>query len=347
MGPIARRLVVGAAALVALVCAAAGEDRRTDPTRLVVVTSNAEFLEGRRYRTSLVGGRDTYAEQEVCLLTRIDPEGGAIARDDREGCSDSVRKSVSKDDVARIRVGSLELGLVGARLHAEPNREDRRAQREAQADAVRGTARDLRAAGCVPVVLGDFNDHDGVDDARGCVDSTPITNVLVSIRAVDLATPANILWNAAALVPTPLRCTPFWDQDDDRQIDAPRALTSINPVLLSSEVRPMVEVVEFPHSHDPRRVTDRFSSVVRLRIGKPRRRHRRRRRSESSGSRRIRGATRRRTRRRRFGTRLRRRRASSAGGSAISPGRRGRSTGLGRSRPARKRRTAGRTSRWR
>lgn len=48
-----------------------------------VTTLNDKFLAGRRYKSYLIDGRDTTTGQDVALLTRIDPDGNAIQRDDR------------------------------------------------------------------------------------------------------------------------------------------------------------------------------------------------------------------------------------------------------------------------
>lgn len=50
-----------------------------------LTTFNTKFLGDRGYRPYLVTGRDTFTGQDVGLLTRVDPEGNAVQRDDRKG----------------------------------------------------------------------------------------------------------------------------------------------------------------------------------------------------------------------------------------------------------------------
>jgi hypothetical protein len=87
-------------------------------------------------------------------LTRIDPEGDQIRRDARKGQSGPVLKAVSKNYIATLPVGTTRISLIGLHLLAQPLNEGRRLERQAQADAIRGMARDERMAGALVVVLG-------------------------------------------------------------------------------------------------------------------------------------------------------------------------------------------------
>jgi hypothetical protein len=49
-----------------------------------LMTFNDKFLTGRGYMPYLIKGKDNYTGQDVALLTRIDPEGNLIQRDDRD-----------------------------------------------------------------------------------------------------------------------------------------------------------------------------------------------------------------------------------------------------------------------
>ena len=102
-----------------------------------LTTLNDKFLPGRGYRPYFVQGGDTFTGQDVGLLTRIDPDGDQIHFDDREGQSGNVSKSVSKNYNAVITVGDTKILVVGLHFLAQPNRPDRRLQREAQVDAIR------------------------------------------------------------------------------------------------------------------------------------------------------------------------------------------------------------------
>lgn len=228
---------------------------------------NDRFLQGRGYRPYLEKGRDTYTGQDVALLTRIDPETGAIRRDDRKGQSAAVSKSVSKNYIARFDVGGEKLALIGLHFLAQPNREDRRLEREAQADAIRLIALDEIAAGYQVVALGDFNDYDGSADSADHIGSTPTTNVLSSLREMNPATAADNLLNAARFAPVPERYTAFWDQNDNGQIEADREFTSIDHILFSPSLEDNVRGVRFVHNHDPRESSDHFPMLLVLEFG--------------------------------------------------------------------------------
>jgi exonuclease III len=223
-------------------------------------TLNNRFLAGRGYRPYFVQGGDTFTGQDVGLLTRVDPDGDQIHFDDREGESGNVQESVSKNYNAMITVGDMKILLVGLHFLAQPNRPDRRLEREAQAHAVRSIVLEKRCPGCEVIVLGDFNDYDGASDALDHVNSAPITNVLLALKRLDAADPGDDLVNAAVFVPTGERFTSFFDQDEDMQIDRPHELTSIDHVLMSQGLADQLDTVEIDHDLNPALGTDRFVS---------------------------------------------------------------------------------------
>ena len=230
-----------------------------------LTTFNDKFLAGRGYEPYLVKGKDTFTGQDVALLTRIDPVGGQIERDDSRATVGDVNKGVSKNYFAKFDLGdSRKIALVGLHFLARPTSSSRRLAREAQAEVIRSRAVTLAQDGFEVVVLGDFNDFDGNSDSLDHIDSTPITNVLLNIRGMDPDNAADDLLNVAALVPKPERFTAFYDRNDNDGIDPPKEFTSIDHILLSQELVAEVEVVTIPHNHDPRFVTDHFAVVVHL-----------------------------------------------------------------------------------
>ncbi|MCB2181234.1 MAG: lamin tail domain-containing protein [Desulfobulbaceae bacterium] len=227
---------------------------------------NNGFLNGRGYVPYFIQGRDSYTGEDVALLTRIDPESGTIARDDRKGKSGEIEKSVSKNYFAKFDFNGIKVGVIGLHFLAYPNREDRINKREAQADAIRSLAVELHGQGYQIVVLGDFNDYDADELSRDHIDSMPITNVLKNIKEMSSSTFDDNLVNAAQYVPKATRHTAFYDENRNGYVNPPNEFTSIDHVLLSRELAESIESVAIPHNHDPREVTDHFPVVVRLEI---------------------------------------------------------------------------------
>lgn len=231
-----------------------------------LTTLNDKFLAHRGYRPYLAQGADTATGQDVALLTRIDPEAGAILYDNRKGHAGNLQKSVSKNYVAKFKIDQTPFALVGLHFLSQPNNQARRLQREAQADAIRSVAVELREAGYPPIILGDFNDYDGSPDSIDHINSTPVTSVLTLLRQLNVSDAQDDLLNAASFVPQTLRYTAFWDKNENGQVDPPGEFSSIDHILLPKELAQKVQTVEIPHTYDPREVTDHFPVVLRLKL---------------------------------------------------------------------------------
>ena len=225
---------------------------------------NADYLAGSGYKVYFKKGKDTYTGQDVALLTRIDPD--VFDRDNGKGQSGNVSKGVSKNLYGTFTIGQTKIAVVGLHFLAFPNAEYRRLPREAQADLICRRAKKLFDQGYLLIILGDFNDYDGEAGSRDRIDSIPVTNVLSMMKRLGTDTADDDLFNAAQLVPKASRYTAFWDQNQNEHIEADRELTSIDHILISNGLGEWVELVEIPHNHDPREVTDHFPVVVRLRF---------------------------------------------------------------------------------
>lgn len=225
---------------------------------------NDAFLSGRGYKAYLVKGTDTFTGQDVGLLTRIDPEGGAIARDDRKGKSGSVRKSVSKNYFAKLDIGGRKVAVLGIHYLSRPDDTSRLDKRQAQADATLGQAMDLATSGYEIIVLGDFNDYSGTD--LDLNDHTPITTVLSHLQTMSPTTADDDLVNALQFVPKAKRYTAYWDKDRDSQIDGPGEFSAIDHVLISKSLADEIEFATVDQSHDPRELSDHFPVVVSFKL---------------------------------------------------------------------------------
>ncbi len=227
---------------------------------------NDKFLAGRGYKPYFIQGKDTFTGQDVALLTRIDPDGDKIERDDRIGTSGTETSGVSKNYFAKLTVGSTKIALIGLHLLAQPTSRDRMAKRQAQADVVRTMAVDLAKQGRQVIVLGDLNDWDGDPASQDFKDDLPISTVLATIRGMDPANPGDNLVNAASFMPKEDRYSDFWDQNNDKVIQSPQEFSMIDHILLSPALAAQVEDAYIPHEADPRAVSDHFPVIVRLRL---------------------------------------------------------------------------------
>lgn len=223
------------------------------------------FLAGRGYEPYLVKGKDTYTGQDVGLLTRIDPV--SVSRDERQGVSGSERKGVSKHLIARFEAEpDLRFSLIGLHFVAFPTREDRRLERQAQADAIVGMAIEESDAGYEVIIVGDFNDYDGSEDGKDHIDSEPISDVLLNIRAMRPGDPDDDLINAASLLDKSQRYTAHYDKNNNGRVDSPQELTSIDHVLVGPGLAGRIETVDIPHRHDPMTGPDHYPVVVWFRL---------------------------------------------------------------------------------
>ncbi|MDJ0899058.1 MAG: lamin tail domain-containing protein [Xenococcus sp. MO_188.B8] len=225
---------------------------------------NDNFLSGEGYKPYLVKGRDNATGQDVALLTRIDPETETIQRDDRKGQSNGVIKSVSKNYFAKFDINGNKLALVGLHFLAIPPSNSRKDQRQAQADAIRQVALDLRSDNYLPIVLGDFNDYDG--DILDKNNDRPITNVLAQLKNLGTNDPDDDLINTIKFIRKRDRYTSYFDPNRDGEIQPDRELTAIDFILLPNELEDLVQAVTIDQSYDPREVSDHFPVMISLNL---------------------------------------------------------------------------------
>ncbi|MEM1107275.1 MAG: endonuclease/exonuclease/phosphatase family protein [Planctomycetota bacterium] len=222
---------------------------------------NDRFLEGMGYEPYLKNGRDQYTGQDVGILTRIDPDE-PLWREDRKGESGNVRKSASKNYIAKFTVGEESIALIGVHFLSRPTDRDRMHERQAQADSIRAAAVKLDAEGYSVVIAGDINDYDGSREASDHQSNQPITTVLADLKGMDPATDEDDLVNAAQFVPKRRRFTCHWDKNRNGRVDGRSELTSIDHVLLAPELAERVDSVEFMNNYEPSGISDHFPIMV-------------------------------------------------------------------------------------
>src|SRR6266542_326347 len=217
---------------------------------------NNKFLVGLGYVPKLIDGRDNATGQDVCMLTRIDPE--QFKRTDQRAPYEGTTTGVSKNYYATFTIDSIKLAFIGLHLVAFPNNMDRAKQREAQASVLVSLGDSLIQAGYKLIVLGDFNDYDGDSQYADHQNNQPVSHVLRKIREMNTTTTNDDLINLSKFVPQNLRYTAFWDKNENGVVDYTGEFSTIDHILISNQLSDKVEYVEIPHEHNPIEVTDHF-----------------------------------------------------------------------------------------
>lgn len=229
-----------------------------------LTTFNNKFLAGLGYVPRLVKGKDNATGQDVCMLTRIDPE--EFKRTDRRAPFGGATTGVSKNYYASFTIDSLKIAFIGLHLLAFPNNAARAAEREAQASVIVSLGDSLTQEGYKIIVLGDFNDYDGDSQYADHQNHQPVSHVLQRIREMNTATANDDLINLSKFVPQSLRYTAFWDANENGMADYPVEFSTIDHILISNQLADKVEFVEIPHEHNPIEVTDHFMIFARLKL---------------------------------------------------------------------------------
>jgi len=192
------------------------------------------------YKPYLVPGRDTGTDQNVAIISRVDPII-ALTRDEQRAtiyrsdssCGNlpnpSYESGVSKHFIARFNIPGLgPISLIGVHFLALPTTPDRCIRREAQATVIKNIAQNERNAGREVVILGDLNDYDR--DILDASNSAPTSRVSDFLK-----------WNGntqimhSALEKISNRDTRYsswWDKNSDCIVQSGE-LTLIDHILLS------------------------------------------------------------------------------------------------------------------
>ncbi len=276
---------------VAAVAAVMARNRHVDMWHLAEVEDCAVLRELARLagdstlRAYLVKGQDTATGQQVGLLSRLDPtalhRSAARVAYPLPGSACGVGRAgstgVSKHLVAEFRPegGTVPpFALVGAHLLALPGRKERCAQREGQAAVLQQVVRaQLSRTGGRVVVMGDLNEFDAqVPDVR---DSVPLSQTLALLKDVLPERPGDELHNVAGSVSQNLRFTSYYHGESDVCLPAHASSSSIDHVLVSEALLPLVSDARFGHGefHPPcrsdRRYSDHWPIFVTLRAPQP------------------------------------------------------------------------------
>jgi exonuclease III len=192
------------------------------------------------YKPYLIPGMDTATDQNVGIISRIDPIT-ALTRDEQRATvyrsesncgsnlEDSYNSGVSKHFIARFNVAGLgPISLIGAHLLAFPTTPDRCIRRECQATVLRNIAQNERNSGRQVVILGDLNDYDrDILDTSDSVPTSRVSNLLKYDESTQIM--INVV---ERVLQKSIRYSSWWDQNNDCMVQ-PGELTLIDHLLLS------------------------------------------------------------------------------------------------------------------
>lgn len=217
-----------------------------------------QYLGGMGYLPYLVQGTDTATGQNVGLLTRVDPSVNLQRTANRVSYPVSGNQcgytgsngdyGVSKHYWTTFQLSNYAkpITLFGIHLLAFPTRNDRCAQREAQATVIqRAVLAEAIQQGHEVIITGDYNDYDGV--VLDVSDDAPISRVLQILKSPAGLANGPTLSSAASFVTDPQRYTSWYDMNNNCVDDGGKEHTSIDHVLFSSGLASLVSNASTNH----------------------------------------------------------------------------------------------------
>jgi len=134
--------------------------------------------------------------------------------------------AVSKHYWTRIQLGSQVVTLLGVHLIAIPTDPSRCAQREAQATILQEFMTTEIAAGNEVLLMGDFNDYDGV--VLDIDSNKPTSRVLSFVKLPGLIT------SASEVPDQDIRYSDWYDENNNCKMEIPQEVSTIDHILATS-----------------------------------------------------------------------------------------------------------------
>lgn len=208
------------------------------------------------YHSYMIQGNDTYTGQNVGLLTKVDPVDPITRTELRyaypiEGSQcgytgEGGSEGVSKHLITRFMIENISIYMVGAHLLSNPNDPEACAKREAQAQVLQTNIEKYIADGHEVVVLGDFNDYDGV--YKDINSNEPNSKVIETLEGKAGDSPNYTLYSVAAKIFQEDRYTEWYDEDPDCAVEKSE-YSMIDHILVSKELYLRIEYVEYYHKY--------------------------------------------------------------------------------------------------
>jgi len=218
------------------------------------------------YKRYLVKGTDTATQQNVALITRVDPISNVARAEDRVAyplpgntCGYNGTNGtygVSKHFFARFNISGRTYTFFNHHFLAYPTTPDRCAQREAQASVMRGFYNQAILQNDEIVAFGDYNDYsDKVPDA---VDDIPTSRVMRILREGLLGSSLKFqtdptLYEVSNRVNKPNRYTNVYNTN---------SLSMIDHLLVSHYVSDHIITADVAHLYPPFSTSDHWPFYV-------------------------------------------------------------------------------------
>jgi len=215
----------------------------------VVLQCLIDAMEDYTYKPYLIRGTDTATDQNVGIISRIDPvsplfrtENRATIYRDDSPCGknlpdSSYNSGVSKHFIARFDVPGIgPITLIGLHLLAFPVDPDRCIKREAQATVLKNVAAAELRAGSQVIILGDLNDYDfDVSDRSNSVPLSRVSRLLKQNVQGE-----KIMVSVAEQIPLQSdKYSSWWDRNNNCIVE-PGELTLIDHLFVSSELKDLI-----------------------------------------------------------------------------------------------------------
>lgn len=229
------------------------------------------------YVSYMIQGNDTYTEQNVGLLTKIDPIESLSRTEERvefplknSQCGytgESGTEGATKHLITQFVVQNVSIYLIGAHLLSKPNDPTACAKREAQAQVLQYKIQEFINTGHEVVVMGDFNDYDGV--YKDVNNHVPNSHVLEILKGNTGDTSNYTLYTIADKILQEERYTEWYDEIADCNVESSE-FSMIDHILVSKGLWNRIETVYVDHiyregcdtyqsDHYPISVTFRFT----------------------------------------------------------------------------------------
>jgi len=209
------------------------------------------------YNAYLIQGKDTYTEQNVGLLTKIDPITPLYRTEEKYSypimnslCGyngTSSTEGVSKNLYTDFIMNGLSIRLIGAHLLSNPNDPLACAKREAQAQVLQSLIYESVVNKKEVVMIGDLNDYDNnIEDMNGNIPNSIVLDILKGNKGEYTN---YTLYSVGEKVKKKERYTEWYDVNENC-VDEKEEYSAIDHILVSKALYSLISEVKYEHLYN-------------------------------------------------------------------------------------------------